>query len=279
MQWRRGETMSISSGMTAIVTGASSGIGRASAAALLKAGFKVFGTSRRADNKGPGDAIMLGCEVTDEASVKALVGRVLGQPGRIDVLVNNAGIGLLGGAEESSIAQVRALFDVNLFGVLRVTNAVLPSMRARRAGRIINIGSVMGLIPAPYAAHYAASKHALEGYSESLDHEVRDQGIRVSLIEPAYTKSVFEQNAMEPDSELREYDRARAGARALLRNVMTTADPPELVAAAVLLAAIARHPRRRYAAGKVARQVSVLRRFAPAAIFDKSLRRQMRLPT
>lgn len=271
--------MSISSGMTAIVTGASSGIGRASAAALSDAGFNVFGTSRRANNKGPGDVIMLACDVTDEASVRALVSRVLGQTGRIDVLVNNAGIGLLGGAEESSIAQVRALFDVNLFGVLRVTNAVLPSMRARRAGRIINIGSVLGLIPAPYAAHYAATKHALEGYSESLDHEVRAHGVRVSLIEPAYTKSVFEQNAMEPDAELRDYDRARAGARALLKDAMTTADPPELVAEAVVRAATAPQPRRRYTAGKTARQVSVLRRFAPAAIFDKSLRKQMRLPT
>jgi len=271
--------MSTHSGKTALVTGASSGIGRASAAALARAGFTVFGTSRRATNDGPDDVSMLACDVTDEGAVKALVSTVLSRTGRIDVLVNNAGLGLLGGAEESSIAQVRALFDVNVFGVVRVTNAVLPSMRQRRDGRIINIGSVLGLIPAPYSAHYSATKHALEGYSESLDHEVRALNIRVSIIEPGYTRSVFEQNALEPDSALEEYDQARAGVRALVRDAMTTAEPPEVVAEAILLAATDRHPRPRYTAGKVARQVSVLRRFAPAAMFDKTLRKQMRLPT
>jgi short-subunit dehydrogenase len=221
---------------------------------------------------------MLPCDVTDDGAVNSLVSTVLSWTGRIDVLVNNAGVGLLGGAEESSISQVQALFDVNLFGVMRVTNAVLPSMRQRGEGRIINISSVLGLIPAPYSAHYSATKHALEGYSESLDHEIRAFKIRVSLIEPAYTRSVFEQNALEPDSMLKEYEQARASARRLVQHVMTTADPPELVAEAVLLAATAARPRRRYPTGKIARQVSVLRRFAPSGVFDKSLRKQMRLP-
>jgi len=266
------------SGKTAIVTGASSGIGKASAEALARAGFNVFGTTRRAGSNGPRHVSMLTCDVTDGGSVDALVATVLSKTGRIDVLVNNAGIGLLGGAEESSVAQVQALFDVNLFGAIRMTNAVLPSMRQRREGRIINIGSVLGLIPAPYSAHYSATKHALEGYSESLDHEVRAFNIRVSVIEPAYTRSVFEQNALEPDSALKEYDRARAGARALVRDVMTTADPPEVVADVVLLAATTARPQRRYTAGKLARRIGLLRRFVPAAAFDKSLRKQLRLP-
>ena len=265
-------------GRTAIVTGASSGIGRASAEALVRAGFNVFGTSRRTIGKGPNQVSMLTCDVTDDEAVNALVSTVISQTGRIDVLVNNAGIGLLGGAEESSVAQVQSLFDVNLFGVMRMTNAVLPSMRRRGGGRIINIGSVLGLIPAPYSAHYSATKHALEGYSESLDHETRAFNIRVSLIEPAYTRSVFHQNSLEPDSVLQEYDQARAGARALVQDVMTTADPPEVVAEAVLLAATAARPRRRYRTGKEAQQVSMLRHFAPAAMFDRSLRTQMRLP-
>jgi NAD(P)-dependent dehydrogenase (short-subunit alcohol dehydrogenase family) len=273
-----GEAMSQHSGKTAIVTGASTGIGRASAEALARAGFTVFGTSRRAMNDGPSQVSMLTCDVTDDASVNSLVSTVLSRTGRIDVLVNNAGIGLLGGAEESSISQVQALFDVNLFGVMRLTNAVLPSMRQRSQGRIINISSVLGLIPAPYSAHYSATKHALEGYSESLDHETRAFNIRVSLIEPAYTRSVFEQSALEPDSPLKEYQQARADARALLRDAMTIADQPEVVAKAVLLAATAARPGRRYPTGKVARQVSVLRRFVPAEMFDKSLRKQMRLP-
>jgi NAD(P)-dependent dehydrogenase (short-subunit alcohol dehydrogenase family) len=262
----------------ALVTGASTGIGRASAEALARAGFTVFGTSRRPVKDGPRQVSMLTCDVTDDASVNSLVSTVLSQTGRIDVLVNNAGIGLLGGAEESSISQVQALFDVNLFGVMRVTNAVLPSMRQRGQGRIINISSVLGLIPAPYSAHYAATKHALEGYSESLDHETRAFNIRVALIEPAFTRSVFERNTLEPDSPLKEYQQARADARALLRDAMTTADPPEVVAKAVLLAATAARPGRRYPTGKVARQVSVLRRFVPSEMFDKSLRKQMRLP-
>jgi short-subunit dehydrogenase len=266
------------SGKTAIVTGASTGIGRASAEILARAGFTVFGTSRRTVNDGPKNVSMLTCDVTDGETVKALVANVLSQTGRIDLLVNNAGLGLVGGAEESSIRQVQALFDVNVFGVVRVTNAVLPSMRERRAGRIINVSSVLGLIPSPYSAHYAATKHAIEGYSESLDHEVRAFNVRVALIEPAFTRGVFDQNALEPDAKLQAYDQARGEARALLRDVMPTADAPEVVAKTVLRAATATRLRRRYTAGPVARQVSFLRQFAPAKMFDKSLRKQLRLP-
>lgn len=126
-------------GRVAVVTGASTGIGEASARALRQAGFRVFGTSRRTV-ANPADGItMLACDVTDDASVKAMVDNVLKTTGRIDVLVNNAGIGLLGGAEESSIDQAQALFNVNLFGVIRANNAVLPTMRNQKAGRIINI--------------------------------------------------------------------------------------------------------------------------------------------
>src|SRR5216684_8512061 len=142
------------------VTGASTGIGRASAEALARAGFTVFGTSRRATGNRPNRVSMLTCNVTDDEAVNALVSTVLSQTGRIDVLVNNAGIGLLGGAEESSISQVQALFDVNLFGVMRVTNAVLPSMRRRGQGRIINISSVLGLLPAPYSALFGDQARA-----------------------------------------------------------------------------------------------------------------------
>jgi short-subunit dehydrogenase len=164
----------------AIVTGASTGIGQASAKALHQAGFRVFGTSRRAAASTEG-ITMVTCDVTDDASVKIAVDKVLDTRGRIDVLVNNAGTGLLAGAEESSVNQAQALFDVNLFGVVRTTNAVLPIMRQQKAGRIVNISSVLGLIPAPFSALYSSTKHALEGYSESLDHEVRTFGIRICL--------------------------------------------------------------------------------------------------
>jgi NAD(P)-dependent dehydrogenase (short-subunit alcohol dehydrogenase family) len=270
--------MNVNSGKTAIVTGASSGIGRATAQALLAAGFTVFGTSRRTVEDGPRGVAMLICDVTDETQVAALVETVLARTGRIDLLVNNAGVGLVGGAEESSIKQIQALFDVNLFGAVRVTNAVLPSMRQRRQGRIINISSILGLIPAPYAAHYAATKHALEGYSESLDHETRAFNVRVSLIEPAYTRGVFEQHALGPDSAVPDYDQVRTRARRNEREAAAVAEPPEVVAAVVVAAATAARPRQRYAAGKLARKVSMLRRFVPADAFDKSLRKQMGLP-
>jgi len=262
----------------ALVTGASAGIGLASAQALAASGFTVYGTSRRPVVDPPKDVRMLVCDVTDDASVQALIAKVLAESGQIDVLVNNAGLGLTGGAEESSIRQAQALFDVNLFGVMRVINAALPSMRARRQGRILNISSVLGLIPAPYSAHYAATKHALEGYSESLDHEVRAFNVRVSLIEPGYIRSTFDQNAMPADAQIAVYDQARAGIRALLDDVMPTAELPEVVAAVVRTAAVDPRPRLRYPAGKLAKQISLLRRFAPAKAFDKSLRKQMRLP-
>lgn len=262
----------------ALVTGASSGIGHATAKALRSGGFRVFGTSRRATAETLDGVTMLACDVTDDASVAKLVDEVLAAAGRIDLLVNNAGIGLLGGAEESSTAQAMALFDVNVFGALRTTNAVLPAMRRQRAGRIINMSSVLGLIPAPYSALYAATKHAIEGYSESLDHELRTFGIRVVLVEPAYTRTSFEENLVKPDRLLDVYDSARAGMKGILRKAIEAGDAPEVVAATVLDAATASSPRRRYAAGKVARQVSFLRRFVPASAFDKSLRKQHGLP-
>ena len=124
----------------------------------------------------------------------AVIQQVIERFGRIDVLINNAGIGSAGAAEESSVAQAQRVFDVNVFGVMRMTKAVLPHMRAQGGGRIINVSSVLGFLPAPYGALYAATKHAIEGYSESIDHEVREHGVRVLLVEPAYTKTGFDAN-------------------------------------------------------------------------------------
>ena len=262
----------------AIVTGASGGIGEATARALYAAGYRVFGTYRRPPaTKSPGIEY-LACDVTSDESVKAAAGEVLSKTGRIDLLVNNAGVGLFAGAEESSLEQAQSLFDVNLFGVIRMTKAVLPTMRQQGAGRIVNISSVMGLIPAPFWALYAATKHALEGYSESLDHEIRGSGVRVVLVEPAYTRTSFEGNAYHGDQQLDVYESARSNAEAAFRDAMTNGDAPELVASAVVKASTAVTPRRRYTAGWTARQVSLLRRFVPESAFDRSLRKQMGLP-
>jgi NAD(P)-dependent dehydrogenase (short-subunit alcohol dehydrogenase family) len=262
----------------AIVTGASGGIGEASARALHAAGYRVFGTSRRPPATTSSGIEYLACDVTSDESVKAAVSEVLSKTGRIDLLVNNAGVGLIAGAEESSLEQAKSLFDVNLFGVIRMTNAVLPTMRRKRAGRIVNLSSVMGLIPAPFMALYSASKHALEGYSESLDHEIRGSSIRVVLVEPAYTRTSFEGNVYQADQQLDVYQSARTNAEGVMRDGMKTADTPELVASAVVKASTDTNPHPRYAAGRAARQVSLLRRFVPASAFDKSLRKQMRLP-
>ncbi|MFS2137312.1 oxidoreductase [Duganella sp. Dugasp56] len=256
----------------ALVTGASSGIGRVTAQALQAAGYRVFGTSRKAAQAGDG-ITMLVCDVTDDASVRNAVAQVLAQAGRIDLLVNNAGIGLLGGAEESSAAQAQALFDVNVFGLLRVTNAVLPAMRRQRKGRIVNMSSILGLIPSPYNALYASTKHAVEGYSESLDHELRAAGIRVVLVEPGVTRTAFEENLTRPDRQLPLYDAERKRMEELMRSWIEAGDAPEVVASAVVKAAAARTPRLRYAAGKQASQVSWLRRFMPEFLVDRSLRK------
>jgi NAD(P)-dependent dehydrogenase (short-subunit alcohol dehydrogenase family) len=198
--------------------------------------------------------------------------------GRIDLLVNNAGFGVApAGAEESSIEQARAIFDANFFGIIRMTRAVVPHMRRQRSGRIINIGSVLGFLPMPYGALYAATKHAIEGYSESLDHELRTRGIRVSVIEPAYTKTRFDANLMEPDAKLDEYREVRASLDKILKKVMATADQPDVVADVVLKAASAARPKLRYAAGGLAHRLRIMRRFVPAGVLDAGIRKDLRL--
>lgn len=257
----------------ALVTGASSGIGRVTAQALMKAGYRVFGTSRRPDVASADGISMLVCDVTDDVSAQAAVGELLKRTGRIDLLVNNAGIGLLGGGEESSTAQAQRLFDVNVFGVTRMTNAVLPAMRSQGKGRIVNMSSVLGLIPSPYNALYASTKHAIEGYSESLDHELRTLGIRVVLVEPGVTRTAFEENLTRPDRPLAIYDAIRQRQEVLMRKWVETGDAPEVVADTVVKAATAAVPKRRYTAGKQASQVRFLRRFLPETMVDKALRK------
>src|SRR5437660_8832591 len=263
---------------TALVTGASSGIGEATATRLAMAGYKVYGTSRRAAKVGQRSFELLSLDVTSDESVEAAVKEVLRLEGRIDLLVNNAGFGIApGAAEESSMGQARSIFETNFFGIVRMTRAVVPHMRRQGAGRIINIGSVLGFLPAPYMALYAATKHAVEGYSESLDHELRTRGIRVSVTEPAYTKTQFDANLLEPDAQLAEYREVRAAMGKKLKEVLAAADEPRIVADVVLEAASAARPKLRYTAGRVASRVRLLRRFAPAGMLDSGIRKDLQL--
>jgi NAD(P)-dependent dehydrogenase (short-subunit alcohol dehydrogenase family) len=262
----------------ALVTGASSGIGEATAKRLALAGFKVYGTSRRGAPAGERPFEMLALDVTSDESVEAAVTKVLRSDDHIDLLVNNAGFSIApAGAEESSMAQARSLFETNFFGLVRMTRAVVPHMRHQGGGRIINIGSVLGFLPAPYMALYAATKHAIEGYSESLDHELRTRGIRVSVVEPAYTKTQFDAHLLEADSKLDEYREVRAALGKQLKASLAAADEPGVVADVVLQAAIAARAKLRYTAGGVASRLRWLRRFAPAGMVDAGIRKEWQL--
>jgi short-subunit dehydrogenase len=262
----------------AIVTGASSGIGAATAELLANSGYKVYGTSRKVSQATQRSYQMIALDVNSEASIEAALTEIIRMEGRIDLVVNNAGFGIApGGAEESSIEQTKMMFDTNFFGIVRMTHAVVPYMRKQGEGRIINIGSILGLIPAPYMATYAATKHAVEGFSESLDHELRTRGIRVSVVEPGYTNTQFEANAPEVDAKLDEYNIARKALAKLIKIAVAGGDDPKVVANVVLKAANAKHPKLRYAAGKLACRLSFLRRFAPAALVDSGMRKELRL--
>ena len=262
----------------ALVTGASSGIGKAAALALTAAGFQVTGTSRNTARVTPrGGVTFLDLDVTGDEPGGTAVQQVIGRSGRIDVLASNAGAGTAGAAEESSVAQAQGVFDVNVFGLIRMTWAVLPHMRARGRGRIINISSVLGFIPAPYMAVYAASKHAVEGYSESLDHEVREQGVRVLLVQPAVTSTPCDANMVQADTPLPACAQQRRIFGDVMAAAMKDGDDPAIVARVIVAAATDPKPRLRYTAGPAAGRVSTLRRVVPARVSGKQIRRLNRL--
>jgi NAD(P)-dependent dehydrogenase (short-subunit alcohol dehydrogenase family) len=265
----------------ALVTGVSSGIGRATAALLSERRFRVFGTMRR-PNQTDGalrNVELIALDVRDEESVRSCLRRVLDQAGRIDALVNNAGYTLIGALEETSLEEAREVFETNFFGVLKMSQAVLPKMREQGYGRIANVGSVAGFLPMPYQGIYAASKHALEGYSESLDHEVRQFGVRVSVIEPGFARTNIGQNSQLASQPIAAYNSDRNRIIAAMRESIAKGEDPVRVASVILEALTSVSPRLRYLAGREARFISRLRKFAPSKLFDKGLRKQFRLDT
>jgi len=261
----------------AVVTGVSSGIGRATAEELAKHGFRVFGTVRAAAGDLPAGVEPLVLDVRDDASIARAIADVTARAGRIDALVNNAGGTIVGAVEETETDQARALFDVNFFGAVRVTRAVLPTMRAQRRGRVLFVSSIVGFLPAPYMAFYAASKHALEGYSESLDHEVRTLGIRSILIEPGFMKTRIGHSSAQAAARIPDYAPARAHAEAFISDSVAAGGDPSLVAAVIREAIAAARPRLRYPVGKGTTTLSRLRGFMPEALFDRSFRKEFRL--
>ena len=228
----------------AIVTGASSGIGRAVAERLGCAGFRVFGTSRK---PAVADSALTNTEfvqldVRDDDSVRSCVKTVLDRAGRIDALVNNAGYTLIGSLEETSLDEAKQLFETNFFGALRMTQAVLPAMRQQGYGRIVNVGSAAGFLPMPYQGIYSATKHALEGYSESLDHEVQQFGIRVSVIEPGFIRTSIDENSQVVSQPLAIYAADRNRLAEILGSKVKNAEGPDRFASLVLTILTSRSP-------------------------------------
>lgn len=256
-----------------VITGVSSGIGRATAIKFAQLGCQVFGTVRNMKNAKPIPGVaLIEMDIRDEASVQHGFQTIFSQARRIDVLVNSAGVTLLGAMEETSVTEAQTLFDTNLFGILRTTQAVLPYMRKQRAGRIINISSVLGFLPAPYMALYSASKHAVEGLSETLDHEVRQFGIRVSLVEPSFTKTNLDLNAPQTVARIPDYQKELSVVSKAIQHNVQKAPAPDGVAETVVDAALGAWKMRRTPKGE-ASLLAKLRRFMPAGPVEKGLRK------
>ena len=263
----------MSNSKVVVITGVSSGIGRAAATKFAEQGCRVFGTVRNTAKAQaiPGVAL-IEMDIRDEASIERGIQTIIAQAKRIDVLVNSAGVTLLGAAEETSIAEAQTLFDTNLFGLLRVIKAVLPHMRQQRSGRIVNVSSVLGFLPAPYMALYSASKHAVEGLSETLDHEVRQFGIRVALVEPSFTKTNLDLNAPQTVSRIPDYNKELGIVSLAIQNNVHKAPEPNGVATTIGNAALGAWKMRHTPKGE-ASLLAKLRRFMPAGPVEKGLRK------
>jgi len=275
----------------ALVTGCSSGIGRATALRLHQAGLVVYATARDparlADLTAEG-VHPLRLDVTDEASVAAALSRISSEHGAVEVLVNNAGFELVGPVEEVPLAEARRQFDTNVFGLARLTQLALPGMRERRYGRIVNVSSVFGRFAVAGNAYYAASKHAVAAFTESLRLEVVGFGIRAVLVEPSAARTRLDANAVRPAGDAggpygrlyKELARwhAETYAGPPHNNAGRFAVSPDQVARVITKAATSRRPRARYPVGLLAHGLFVLRRGLPGPAFDAVVRTQFPMP-
>ena len=262
---------------TALITGASSGIGEATALHLAELGYTVYAGARRLERML--DLVDRGIraktvDVTDDASMTALVEAIIAEAGRIDVLVNNAGYGLYGALEDVPIEEARRQFDVNLFGLARLTQLVLPQMRQQHDGYIVNVSSMGGKIWEPLGSWYHASKFAVEGLSDSLRVEVAEFGIKVVIIQPGTIRSEWSGIAadqLEASSASTPYARQAKLVGAGLRGVdqMRLASGPEVVGEAIARAVQSPRPRTRYVVGGGARGILLAERILPDRGFDK----------
>jgi short-subunit dehydrogenase len=254
-----------------LITGASSGIGLTCAHHLATRGHRVYGTSRQAGLSN-GNVRMLRMDVTDDESVARGVEEVIRAESRIDVLVNNAGYGIAGAVEDTTVAEARAQFETNVFGPMRVCAAVLPHMRRQRSGLIVNVSSIAGLVPVPFQGLYSASKAALESITESLRMEVRPFGVRVALLEPGDFSTGFTSNrvrtaASTGDSPYRErFERALG----VMERDEGAAGSPTAVAQRLEQIMQQRAPRLRHAiGGALQRAAPTLRQLLPNALYER----------
>jgi NAD(P)-dependent dehydrogenase (short-subunit alcohol dehydrogenase family) len=253
-----------------LVTGASSGIGEACASLLAARGFTVYAASRRAPEST--GVHVLRMDVCDDASVRQSVAAILDREGRLDAVVNNAGIGVAGAIEDTSTGEAVAQFDVNFFGVLRVCREVLPIMRKQRGGHIVNIGSIGGLIAIPFQGLYSASKFAVEGFTEALRMEVRPFGIRAVIIEPGDHRTQFTERRRRTlkSTEASAYSPACEHAIARMARDEQNGSAPERVARLVHQVLNTRDPRLRYTVGPAPQRAVVwLKRLMPHAVIEK----------
>lgn len=261
---------------TILITGASSGIGAATGSRLLEEGHTVYGAARRVERmreleERGGTALSM--DITVEEEVRAAVERVATEAGGVDVLVNNAGFGLYGAMEDTPLEEARYQFEVNLFGLARLTQLVLPGMRERGSGTIVNVSSMGGKIYTPLGAWYHATKHALEGWSDCLRLELAPFGVDVVLIQPGIIETEFDDVMVEPmlersgDSAYGELARDVADST---RDVYEpgSGSPPAAVAETIAKAVKARRPRTRYPVGKLARPLMLARKWLPDRVFD-----------
>lgn len=278
--------MTASSNKVALVTGASSGIGEATAKELAKAGFTVYAAARRVQRMEHLSALgirPLAMDVTDDPSMEAGVTAIVEATGRIDVLVNNAGYGSYGALEDVPLDEARAQMDVNVFGAARLTQLVLPHMRAQRSGTVVNVTSMGGKITTPLGGWYHATKFALEALSDCLRMEIAPFGIHVVIIEPGGVRTEWADIAADKVREVSAggayADQGAAMATSLSSELSSRiSSRPELIGRTIVRAVTAKRPRTRYAVGSGAKPLIALRTLLPDRAFDVVVQRLSQMP-
>lgn len=257
-----------------LITGASSGIGKDFALRLLAEGYVVYGAARRVDRMAEieiAGGVALEMDVTDDAAMTAAIERIIREQGRIDVLINNAGYGQMGALEDVPMELARRQLEVNLIGVARLNQLVLPHMRAQRSGKIVNISTIGGKCAGPLGGWYFASKHALEGYSDTLRMEVKQFGIDVIVIEPGGIDSEWAGIAYSSAKDYSGQGAYRPMVEAMLNSptLKRKLPPPTIITDLLLKALKSKRPRTRYHAGEMADLLLFLKWFLPDRTLDR----------